>query len=211
MQQINLYLPEFRPNREPLRSAHMLWGAVAVLVLLILFSVFSNYRNGELRQRIAAQQIAVAETQAKLQSLSLQIQPNQHAQLEAEIQRLQSERERREHILAVISNSDLGNTKGFSGQLQTLARQSLDTVSIERFSLQQGGNYVELRGTTARADQVPLYLQRLRSEDSFAPVRFGVLRVERGESAAMPLKFQLTKAQDEKTTAADGDYFGGKP
>jgi hypothetical protein len=208
MQQINLYLPEFRPNREPLRSVHMLWAAVGIIVLLVLFSLYSTYRNSQLRHQVAAEQNAVQEAQAQLLKLSAQQPQNMRAQLEVEIQQLQSGRDRRQQILAVISSQNLGNDTGFSAQLQTLARQSLDTLALEKFSLQQGGNYVELSGTTRTADQVPLYLQRLRSEQSFAPVRFGVMRIERGENSAAPLVFQLAKAEDDKKSAA-GNSVGG--
>lgn len=208
MQQINLYLPEFRPNREPLRSVHMLWATAGVIILLVLFSLYSSYRTSQLNDELAAEKNAVQATQAQLQKLALQQPQNMRAQLDADISRLQAERDRRQQILAVISNQDLGNSTGFSAQLLTLARQSLDTLALETVSLQHGGNYVELSGTARTADQVPLYLQRLRSEQTFAQARFGVMRVERGENSAAPLLFKLAKAEDDKTTGAD-DYFGG--
>lgn len=207
MQQINLYLPEFRPNREPLRSVHMLWGGVALIVLLILFSVYSGYQNAQLRQQIALEQEAVLAAQQQLQKLALQQPQNVRAQLEREILQLQTERKRREQLLTIISRQDLGNTSGFSAQLQTLARQSLDSIALERFSLQQGGSYFEFSGTTRSADQVPVYLQRLRSENSFARVGFGVLRVERPENRAAPLRFSLVKPQPKDSTDGAGDYF----
>lgn len=201
MQQINLYLPEFRPNREPLRSRHMLWAVAVLLVFLILVSLYSGYRNQQLRDRIAAEQAQLQSLQQQVQQLVLQQPQNQRAQLEAEITRLQHERVRRERILAVITRQDLGNSEGFSAQLLTLARQSLDSIALERLSLQQGGLYVELKGTTRSADQVPLYLQRLRDDASFARVSFGVLRIERPENSGAPLQFELAKAPDEKSSA----------
>lgn len=207
MQQINLYLPEFRPNREPLRSVHMLWGGVALTVLLILFSVYSSYHNAQLRQQIAVEQEAVLAAQQQLQKLALQQPQNLRAQLEQEILQLQAERTRREQLLTIISRQDLGNTSGFSAQLQTLARQSLDTIALERFSLQQGGSYFEFSGMAHSADRVPVYIQRLRSESSFAKVGFGVLRVERAENPAGALRFSLIKPQPKDSADGAGDYF----
>lgn len=209
MQQINLYLPEFRPNREPLRSVHMLWALIALAVLLVLFSSFSSYRNGQLREQVAAEKNALEDMQMQLQKLSARQPPNQRAQMEAEIQQLQRERERRQQILAIISRQDLGNTTGFSAQIAALARQSLDTLSLQRISLQQGGNYVEFSGAARAADQIPVYIQRLRNEASFAEVNFGVLRVERAQNSGTPLMFEIAKAREDKTMG-DGDYFGDK-
>lgn len=207
MQQINLYLPEFRPNRDPLRSVHMLWGSVVLTVLLIFFSVYSSYHNAQLRQQIAAEQEALQAAQQQLQKLALQQPQNLRAQLDQEVLQLQTERKRRELLLTLISRQDLGNTSGFSAQLQTLARQSLESIALERFSLQQGGSYVELSGTTHSADQVPVYIQRLRSESSFAKVGFGVLRVERPENKTAPLRFSFFKPQPQDNADGAGDYF----
>ena len=110
--------------------------------------------------------------------------------------------------MSIISRQDLGNTVGFSAQVKALARQSLDTLALERISLQRGGNYVEFSGTARSADQIPIYLQRLRSEASFANVNFGVLRVERADNSNGHLSFQIAKAQEDKTLGG-GDYFEG--
>lgn len=201
MQQINLYLPEFRPNREPLRSIHMVWGLLALIALLGLFSAFSSYRNHSLEQQIVQEQDAAKNLQLELQKINLQQSPRQTALLENEIQRLQHERNRRQQILMVISQQDLGNSKGFSPQMQAMARQSLDTLALESFSFQQGGSYVEFSGKTRQADQVPLYLQRLRDEPSFTSVRFGVLNLERQADLGAILNFQLAKPE---TSATEG-------
>jgi hypothetical protein len=207
MQQINLYLPEFRPNREPLRSVHMLWGAVALLIFLVLFSLYSAYSNSQLRGDIAAEQSAQQAAQAQLQEL-MRLQPqSQKIQLEAEIVELTQEKVRRERILHVISRQDLGNTQGFSAQLKTMARQSMDSLAINRFSLQLAGTYIEFSGTTVRADQVPVYIQQLRSEPSFANVGFGVVSVERTHSNRMPLMFRVTNSEEKDLSLGAGDYF----
>ncbi len=193
MQQINLYRPEFRPSCEPLRSVHMLWGLVALIFLLSFYSGFTHQGNARLQQQLANEQALLESQHLTLQKLSLQQTQNQPAQLDAEIERLQQEIERRKQILALITDQDFGNTKGFSAHIQAMARQSLETLALESFSLKSGGNYVELAGKTRKPDQVPLYLQRLRAEDSFSKTRFGVLNVERDEQDAYMLQFQVAK------------------
>lgn len=193
MQQINLYRPEFRPSHEPLRAVHMLWGVVALILLLGVYSGFTNQGNARLQQELADEQALLASQQLTLQKISLQQTRNQPAQLDAEIDALRQDIGRRQQILALITDQDFGNTAGFSAHIQAMARQSLETLALERFSLKSGGNYVELAGKTREPDQVPLYLQRLRAEDSFSKVRFGVLNVERNEEDAYVLQFQVTK------------------
>jgi hypothetical protein len=198
MQQINLYLPEFKPNREPLRSIHMVWAALAFILLLIAFSFYSSARNSQLEQALDAERKAMETLQLDLQKISAQQARNQPAQLDAEIERIQGEIARRRQILGLISSQNFGNTSGFSEQLRALARQSLDTLAVESFSLLRGGNYVELTGKTHRADQVPLYLQRLRSEPGFASVGFGVLNVEREKEGGAALNFTVAKPKEQE-------------
>jgi hypothetical protein len=204
MQQINLYLPEFRPNREPLRAVHMLWGGLAFLVLLLCFSVYSNYKNGVLEQQLAAEQKSQEAMQAQLKLLNAQKPAQASAELDAKITQLQKNVQRHQQILAMISSQDLGNDKGFSVQLNALSQAALTTISVESFSLQRGGKYAELSGLTRSADQIPHYLQRLRKDPSFADVGFGVLSIERDAGQGGLLKFSLAKAKDETSNPSRG-------
>lgn len=197
MQQINLYLPEFRPNRQLLRAIHMVWGALGFLVFLLVVSFYTNYQNTALLQQLAQVQQSQEALQKQLQSITLQKPALAAVELDAQIQQLQKDLVRRQQILAMISHQDLGNDKGFSAQLNALAKASLNTISLETFSLQRGGTYAELSGKTRSADQIPLYVQKLRSDPSFANVGFGVLNIQRDESSGL-LQFSLAKPVDEK-------------
>ncbi len=204
MQQINLYLPEFRPNREPLRAIHMLWGALVLLVLLVCFSVYSNHQHGLLQTQLVAEQKAQETLQTQLKVLAAQKPAQASADLDVKITQLQKNVQRHQQILAMISSQDLGNDKGFSAQLNALAQASLNTISVKSFSLQRGGKYAELTGLTRSADQIPLYLQRLRKDPSFTDVGFGVLSIERDTEQGGLLKFSLAKAKDDKDTPVGG-------
>lgn len=203
MQQINLYLPEFQPNREPLRTIHMLWAGLVLIILLILFSIYSNHQYKLLEQQLAGEKAAQQNMLTQLQAISAKKPAQTSAQLDAKIAQLQKNLQRHIQILSMISHQDLGNDKGFSAQVSALGQASLNTISIDSFSLQRGGKYAELKGLTRSADQIPLYLQRLRKDPAFAEVGFGVLAIERDTQSGL-LKFDLAKAKDEK------DAAGGK-
>lgn len=197
MQQINLYLQEFQPNREPLRSVQMLWGLGIFIVLLLIVSVFSASANRERAQ-------ALAESRAQLEKLKVQVvqleQQRPHtnlAELDEQIVQLTQELDRREQIFSIIANKNLGNNTGFSAHLQALGRQSLDTLSLSVFSLQRGGNYIEFAGKARSADQIPLYIQRLRSEPVFARAAFGVLNLAPVKNNQGAFEFSLAKQSSE--------------
>ncbi len=203
MQQINLYLPEFQPNREFMRSVHMLWGLGIFVFLLTLVSVFSASVNSE-RER------ALAESRANLEQLILRVaelegqRPRINlAELDAELLKQSQELERRQQILTIIANKNLGNNTGFSAHLQALGRQSLPTLSLSVFSLQYGGNYVEFAGKTQAADQVPLYIQKLRTEAVFANSAFGVLNLEPEKNSRGIFSFSLAKQAADMTNKTE--------
>ncbi len=204
MQQINLYLPEFRPNREPLRAIHMLWAGLAFLILLICFSFYSNHKYKILLQQLDVEQKSQESIQAQLALLGAKKPAESSAEIDAKISQLQKSVERHQKILAMISHQDLGNDKGFSAQLVAMGQASLPTISVESFSLQRGGTYAELAGITRNADQIPLYLQRLRKDSSFSEVGFGVLNVERNSEESGLLKFSLTKAKNANNAREGG-------
>jgi len=203
MQQINLYLPEFQPNREFMRSVHMVWGLGIFLLLLILVSVFSASVNSERNQ-------ALVESRAKLEQLILRVaelegqRPRINlADLDAELLKQNQELERRQQILTIIANKNLGNNTGFSAHLQALGRQSLPTLSLSVFSFQRGGNYVEFAGKAQAADQIPLYIQKLRTEAIFANSAFGVLNLEPEKNSQGAFSFSLAKQTADIAKNAD--------
>ncbi len=197
MQQVNLYLPEFQPNRKPVRAEHMLWAAGILLLLLIFWSLWSSQQTQAMAEKVALEQRQLEQLQQQVQELTALQPRRQGPDLETEIERLKNEIQRRESIRLLITQQNLGNAEGFSAQLQALARQSMTELALQHFSLQQGGGYVELGGRVRQAERVPEYLQRLRLEPSFAQVRFGVMQVQRDGSSEPGLKFSLSKAEAE--------------
>lgn len=193
MQQINLYLPEFQPNREPLRSVQMLWGLGLLIVVLMIVSILSANSNHERELALKQSRAQLQELKEKVTQLEQQRPHNNLAELDGKIVQLTQELDRRGQIFNIISNKNLGNNSGFSAHLQALGRQSRDTLSLSVFSLQQGGNYAEFVGKTHAADQIPLYIQRLRSEPVFAQAAFGVLNIEPVQNNEGQFDFSLAK------------------
>jgi Tfp pilus assembly protein PilN len=204
MQQINLYLREFQPSREPLRAIHMAWGALIFLVLLVIWTVFDSHNIKQSEQKLAQEQLELQSLQAQTQALESQRPAQGSLELDGKIADLQKNILRHKKILSMISHQELGNDKGFSMQLKAMGDAALNTLSINSFSLQRGGRYVELAGVARSADQIPLYLQKLRASPSFKDVSFGVLRVERDSQQSGIVNFSLEnpKAAATKNSAS---------
>jgi hypothetical protein len=203
MQQINLYQAEFQPNREPLRSIHMLWGLGLFVVLLLGVTLFSVGVNRERQQQLVDGQAKLELLKAQVMQLEQQRPKNNLAELDAQVLQLRQELERRNQIFNIIANKNMGNSSGFSAYLQAFGRQSLDTVSLLAFSLQQGGHYAEFAGRTRSADQVPLYVQRLRTETVFADSAFGVLNVAPVQNSQGVFDFSLAKPSADDVASVE--------
>lgn len=197
MQQVNLYLPEFRPRREPILALHMAVIVGGFIVLLSLITGIGMWQNHSAAERVAAIKAQLDGFEAQVQELRAKQPKSKKAQWDKKIERLEEEVARRERIEKLIADQNLGNSVGFSQQLEAMARQHRDSLSIERFGLMEGGNYVELSGWARQADQVPLYIQRLREEESFEKVGFGVLTIEKSEQRRDAMLFGLARPKGD--------------
>ncbi len=196
MQQVNLYLPEFHPRRVWLSLAQMLLVVAAILVLLLALTLWSSAYTRSLERELASERTELETLQQQVQRLTAELPARRGATVEEQVARLREEVRRREQILQLMSQQNLGNADGFSEQLVSLSRHGLDDVALSSFSLQSGGRYVELAGRVRQPELVPLYLQRLREDQSFTDVAFGVLDVARETDQQGPgLIFTLRRAE----------------
>lgn len=202
MQQVNLYLPEFRPRRMWLSLNQALAATVVVLVAVVIWSLSTHWRTEALAEELVQEREDVEQLQAEVDRLTDELADGRRVNIEQQLAELRADVRRREQILELIRQQNLGNAEGFSGQLASLARRSSEALSLSQFSLQDGGQYAELTGRVRTPEALPAYLQRLRHDESFARTRFGVLELNR-EATGPGLPFSLTRAE------ADGDEGGG--
>lgn len=197
MQQINLYLPEFQPNREPFRSSHILWLLLISIVLLCAVTFKTHQNNDEIAKTIEQDKVQTQTLRAQLQEFASYKNQVNIVDLDNKIFKLKNEIARRQQLLQLVSYQYLGNDKGFSGQLESMARQSNPGIALEIFSIKHGGRYLELVGKTTSADKLPAYIYALKSEKDFNDVSFGVLKIEPVSGTSGHLQFVLAEAEKE--------------
>lgn len=198
MQQVNLYLPEFQPRRVWLDVPQMAAALGLVLLLIIAMIFFSAARTEQLSEALEAEREQLKTLQSRVQTLAAELPARRGKNIEEQVAELQTEVARREQILRLITQQNLGNADGFSEQLVSLARHVPDDLALSAFSLQSGGQYVELFGRVREPEIVPLYLQNLRRDRSFSDVRLGVLEVAREPDDTGPgLRFSVKRASSD--------------
>lgn len=197
MQQINFYLPEFQPNREPFRSSQLAIGLLILILLLAGVTVNSYLNNKKLEQELAGQTDQVQSLRNQLQQFATMSPKVDLIQLDNQIVQYKTSIARKQQLLQVIAYQSLGNNKGFSAELETMARQSTDDISLAMFSLINGGTYLEMIGQATSADKLPAYIQALKSEASFNQVSFGVVAITPAKHQSGIYSFVVAQAGDQ--------------
>lgn len=200
MQQVNLYLPEFQPRRVWLSLPQMLAATVAAAALLVILALFSAAHTRQLTSTLDTERQQLQALQERVAALTAELPARRGLNIEEQLAQLRADVARREQILQLITRQNLGNAEGFSEQLVSLSRHVPEDLALSGFSLQSGGQYAELAGRVRAPEVVPRYLERLRTDQSFFSVGFGVLEVAREPDDTGPgLRFTVERAENDNT------------
>jgi Tfp pilus assembly protein PilN len=195
-QQVNLYQPIFRRQRQVFSALAMLQstGVVALALLLIyaygLWQVISL--EGEAVQ-LEGREKAYATQLASLDPTSSQ---QRRADIERQVAELNARLVEQQKLVEVLRAQPLGGTAGFSAHLAALARRHIDGLWLTKVRIQGAGHALDLVGKTLRPDLVPDYLVNLGKEDALAGQKFGELKIERSEDGT-EISFSVSSRSDD--------------
>jgi hypothetical protein len=167
MQQVNLYLPEFRPHKEYVRGIRVLQLGVAMMLVMAVFSAHAYLTAHNLRTELQMTQVQLS----RQTELTNELQQNlaRRSSDPALVQEL-SDREQRlaesREMLEFLRGTNLGNINGFSEYVKDLSRASFDGLWLTEFSFLQGGQNVYLKGIAQQSAMVPDFIGRLGSGNS---------------------------------------------
>jgi Tfp pilus assembly protein PilN len=203
MQSVNLYLPEYRPQREWLSLEHGVIGLVAFLAVMLALQFHKMNDLRVLNQQVAALQQREAAAKQRVETLKLRIRKSEKERLQSQITDLQAAIANRSEIINVISSNVLGNRQGFSGHLFALGEKRVDELVVSHLVLNQGGQQVELQGTTRKPESVPLYVHRLQQSPEFAQAKFGILTIKEIGNAVQFRLGGMDDLNDAATSSKD--------
>jgi hypothetical protein len=192
MQQVNLYQPILRKQEKVFSAKTLLQGNLLVLAGLVLIYLYTVFQTQGLKDQLK-QTGQQREVQIKrLAELSAQYPPrSKDASLAARLEQARATLQRKRTILTAVKDLGLDSEVNFSRHLTSLARQDLPDLWLQRIFLQYG-QHVELQGSAYRAEEVPLYLQRLSEETAFNGAEFQTVVIARSEEFADRVTFTLS-------------------
>jgi hypothetical protein len=200
-QQINLYQPIFRKQRQIFSATTLaqVLGIVAVALLLI-------YGYGLLQVRGLEGEVVQLEGREKALTTQLaRIDPTQsqhrRTEVEEELRKLNAALVTQQRLIDVLRERPLGSQTGFSGYLAALGRERTPELWLTQFAINGATGAMELAGRSTRPELVPEYLQHLGREQVLTGQRFDALQIEHDAKNGEAV-FRAT-SQAAALTAAD--------
>lgn len=178
-QQINLYDPALRPERELLTAARV---ALVAGVLLVVMGAWGTWLRIELGQA-TAEATAAGMTLKQLQDESVAIAAEiasrkPDSRLVQELAGARSLLEVKDEVLAVLAKGLGPGSVGFSEYLRGLSRQSSEGLWLTAFSVADNGAAMEIQGRTLNPALLPEYIHRLNRENAFQGRAFSALTMQ---------------------------------
>jgi Tfp pilus assembly protein PilN len=179
-QQINLYQPMFHRQVKVFSAMTMAQTSLLFLIVLTTIYFYGEYKIKPLEIQLQHVNQDVATLNAQVNSYRKQTPEQAKSNLlENEITRLEKELKQREEIQAILARQELGNSRGFSGYLEALARQHVEGTWLTRVVIKNGGKALSLEGKTLSSELVPRYIQRLAKENILSGITFNVMELQR--------------------------------
>lgn len=192
MQQVNLYQPILRKQEKVFSAKTLLQGNLLVLAGLAVIYIYTVFQTQSLQAQLEQTGKQRDEQSKRLTELSAQYPPMaKDASLPARIEEARATVQHKRTVLAAVKNLGLDSEVHFSEHLTGLARQDLPNLWLQRIFLQYG-QQVELQGSAYRAEEVPLYLQRLSEEPAFSGTAFQTVVIARSEAFKNRVDFSLS-------------------
>ncbi len=191
MQRVNLYLPELRVKKEWLTANTIALSVVGFCLLMVVAVVFTKQGLKDYEEKVAfiENQQKGAETRVnRIKNMSRTVNS---FQLDRRLSKLKRSVVAREQIGQIIQGQNLGNEAGFAMSMNRFAKHSLSSISLDNIRISRGGNFVEMTGVARKIEDVPLFIQLLRQEESFADVQFGLLSAAKNQKRSGQHQFAL--------------------
>lgn len=178
-------------DRLSARNVAVAWGVVVATLLALQWS-FERRADNLARANVALELEAAAAEEAITARAAARI-AGPDPQLEARLAAVMHELDLRETILGLLSGAAAGDVGGFSAQLRSLARQSVDNVWLTRVAVSAPGARTTLEGAALAPEYVPVYLRGLSAEPALAGQRFDRFEIVRATEPRGHVHFALNR------------------
>lgn len=181
MQQVNLYLDEFKLIEPPYSAATLLFLAVySVVFCLLVGGVLLSvlwWQQSDLE--INKRQLNVWQDNLEVAKVEFP-EPKVDEHYKRNISRLKSELARNKVVLKYLQSRQIEvEHQSFSVLLLALTWVSEKDLWLTDIKITEGGENLLLQGRSLKADSLPNYLKKLSEIDVFSQLKFRVFEMDR--------------------------------
>lgn len=182
-QQINLYQPIFRRQRQIFSALTMAQAAGVFVTALVTIYAYGLWQVRGLEAEALQLEGREKAYSAQLARLDPSSSVERRREVERELERLNATLIEQQKLIDVLKEQPLGSTEGFSSYLTALAQQHERGLWLNEIRINGASNAIELLGHSISAELVPSYLLKLGEEDALAGQRFDDFEIERREGS----------------------------
>ena len=182
-QQINLYQPIFRKQRQIFSAATMAQALAIVGAALLAIYGYGALTVGALESEVVQLEGRESALRAHVALMDPAFGTNRRAELETQLKRLNGTLEGQQRLIEELQKQPLGRAGGFSSYLAALGRQRTPELWLTALAINGATGAIELEGRSLRPEVVPEYMQRLGGEAALAAQRFDHFEIERDEES----------------------------
>lgn len=197
IQQINLYVPELRPQRDAVTAGRLTSLTALLVVIAVLLFGWEQWRQTQLSRELAR-----IEEQIQVQSPRTEALEQEAASrvTDAALLREAGSREQQAtqmlQLLAFMQQVTLGNMVGYSEHLKDLSRASFQGIWLTDIALEGDASTVSLQGFLTSPAMLPDYVGRLGGGRSALNSRtFHRLSTSRAADESGNYAFELEASQ----------------
>ena len=183
-QQVNLYQPIFRKQRQVFSARTMAQAIVVVAAALLAIYAYGVWKLAGLDAEVVQLEGREKAFAAQLGRIDPNLGASRRAEVEQEIKSLSATLLDQQRLIDVLRDQPLGTTQGFSAYLAALGRQHTPLLWLTNLTINGATHAVDLGGRSVRAELVPEYLRHLGAEAALAGQTFDRLDIERDKDSA---------------------------
>ena len=177
MQQVNLYLPEFRPRQEWITARALALTALGVILVMVFSALLAKTRLDRYEQTILVLEQQQEQARARVEAIKSRANPGDAASLDAQMARLRESINTRLVVSDLIAGQSLGFDRGYSARLGVFAETVPEGFALDQFRFSGGAAKIELRGHSRNAANIAQFVAQLKNSEAFEEATFGRLSV----------------------------------
>lgn len=196
MQQVNLYLEEFKEKRVPFSAetwvfftfGTLMFCFIATVVVFIMY-VSSAEHISHAKKALADSTLAFEQAQQEYKIIEID------ARLLSRIESMKKRRSQNKQLLKYLTKRNIHRSQqSFAAMLTALTRIQEPGLWLTEVQFDQAGDGLSLTGFAQNPESVPSYIKKLGKKEAFAGMQFKVFDLKRQQGQ---LAFTLSSQRQE--------------